>query len=352
MNPAILHKSTSLASHSCTFKAILSFALLMITSFNLIAQDSVTTINTEKKYLNADTTKVDPSRFQSDINHYLLTRKEIKRRERIVAITNIVGYGAVMYGLNEAWYANYPRSRFHTFDDNMEWLQVDKVGHMYSAYVESRASMELWRWTGIERKKRIWLGGLSGAFYQTVIETLDGFSSQWGWSWGDFAANIVGSTALISQELAWNDQRIKIKFSVHKNNYSDPVLKARANDLYGKSFSESFLKDYNAQTYWASANIRSFFPESKLPAWLSIAVGYGANGMFGASSNISKDSSFYRPDIKRYRQWYLSPDIDLTKIKTKKKAVKLLLTVLSAFKFPMPSLEYSNGQFRFNAFHF
>ena len=64
-----------------------------------------------------------------------------------------------------------------------EWKQVDKVGHFYSAYIESRASMELWRWTGIDRKKRIWIGGMSGAFYQTVIEILDGFSAGWGWSW-------------------------------------------------------------------------------------------------------------------------------------------------------------------------
>jgi uncharacterized protein YfiM (DUF2279 family) len=237
----------------------------------------------------------------------------------------------------------------------MEWLQVDKTGHMYSAYIEGRASMEMWRWTGISRKKRIWLGGLSGAFYQTVIETLDGFSSEWGWSWGDFTANILGSTTLIAQELAWNDQRIKLKFSFHKNSYADAELSNRADEIYGKTLLERSIKDYNAQTYWASANIKSFFPESKVPAWLAVAVGYGADGMFGARDNIwtDKDGGYHnRSGVNRYRQWYLAPDIDLTKIKTKKKGVKYLLLALSAFKFPTPSLEFSNGSFKLNALHF
>lgn len=316
----------------------------------LIAQDTLTLTN---KYDTLIAEKQAPIITSITTK---LTDKQMKKRVRGVAIANVVGYSGIMVGLNSAWYANYPRSGFHFFNDNKEWLQVDKVGHMYSAYIESRASMELWRWTGVSREKRNWLGGLSGAVYQTTIEILDGFSTEWGFSWGDFSANIVGSGVLIAQELAWDDQRIKIKFSLHKNNYADQGLNQRADEIYGKSLAERALKDYNAQTYWASANLKSFFPSSNLPAWLSIAVGYGADGMFGANENIGKDKegtiNFDRRDIKRYRQWYLSPDIDLTKIKTNKKAVRFLLTVLSAFKFPAPSLEFSNGKFKVHALHF
>jgi uncharacterized protein YfiM (DUF2279 family) len=285
-----------------------------------------------------------------------LTRQQVKSRVRIATVTSAVSYSVILAGLNAAWYADYPRSGFHFFNDNAEWLQVDKVGHMYSAYIESRASMELWRWTGIERKKRIWIGGLSGAAYQTVIELLDGFSTEWGWSWGDFTANILGSASLISQELAWNDQRIKLKFSFHKNDYGDPALNKRADELYGKTLGQRFIKDYNAQTYWASANLHAFYPTSNLPTWLSVSVGYGAEGMFGARENLATDKdgniTFDRRDIKRYRQWYLAPDIDFTKIKTRKKGVKYLFVMLSAFKFPTPSLEFSNGKFKVHALHF
>ncbi len=273
-----------------------------------------------------------------------------KKRVRFVTVSNVVAYGALLVGLNAEWYAKYPRSGFHFFNDDAEWLQVDKVGHAYSAYTESRASMEAWRWAGLPRKERIWIGGLSGVAYQSIIEVLDGFSSQYGFSPGDFTANIIGSGMFIAQEFAWNDQRIKFKFSFHRKNYGEADLDKRADAIYGSTEIERFIKDYNAQSYWLSANIKSFFPDTRLPRWLSFSFGYGAEGMFGARSNVALDANgnviFDRSDIKRYRQWYISPDVDFTKIKTNKKGLKILFFILDAFKFPAPTLEYSNGSFK------
>lgn len=285
-----------------------------------------------------------------------LSKKTIDRRIRVVAGVNIVGYGLGMVALYQAWYKNYPQGKFHTFNDIGEWQQMDKIGHMFSAYADSKASMELWRWTGISRKKRIWLGGMSGAAYQTIIEVLDGFSTEWGWSWGDFAANIAGSGLLVAQELAWDEQRVQLKASFHKKTYTDPTLNARSDELFGKSSAERFLKDYNGQTYWLSVSPKAFFPASRFPAWLQMSVGTGTEGMFGGYDNIAKDEvgniTFNRTDIARRRQWYLAPDIDLTKIKTNKKGVKVALRILNVFKFPTPSVEYSRGKFSWNWLHF
>ena len=57
---------------------------------------------------------------------------------------------------------------------------------------------------------------------------------------------------------------------------------------------ERMLKDYNGQTYWLSANLKSFFQGSNIPAWLNVAVGYGADGMFGGFENkwIDEDHGF------------------------------------------------------------
>jgi uncharacterized protein YfiM (DUF2279 family) len=285
-----------------------------------------------------------------------LSSRQKTQRIRIVTTANLLGYSAAMIGLYHAWYKDYPQGNFHVFNDIREWKQMDKLGHVYSAYAESKASMELWRWTGISRKKRIWLGGMSGAMYQTAIEVLDGFSTEWGWSWGDFAANVTGSGMLVAQELAWDEQRIQMKWSFHRKRYTDPVLNDRSNDLFGKGSPERFLKDYNGQTYWISTTLKPFFPDSRLPAWLQLSVGTGAEGLFGGYENLGKDKdgniSFARPDIKRYRQWYLAPDIDLTKIKTNKKGIKLALQLLNVFKFPTPSLEMSNGKLSWNWIHF
>ena len=127
-------------------------------------------------------------------------------------------------------------------------------------------------------------------------------------------------------------------------------LIARANNIFGTSDIERLIKDYNAQTYWLTANIQPFLKKANLPKWLCISFGYGAEGLFGARENIARDKqgniTFDRSDIRRYRQWYLSPDIDLSKIKTKKKVVRFLLNVACAFKFPMPALEFSQGQIK------
>ena len=270
-----------------------------------------------------------------------------KKRVKLVAAGNILAYAAVTVGFNSAWYSKYPRSKFHFFNDNDEWLQVDKAGHIYGAYIQSFGSYEMWRWSGLPRKQRIWIGGLSGIAYQSIIETLDGFSAEYGWSWGDYASNIAGSGLFIAQELLWDDQRIKLKFSFNNKDYGSEELNDRADKLFGKTTNERFVKDYNGTTDWMSINIKSFLPQTKIPGWFSLAIGYGAEGMFGARSNVAKDASgniiFNRSDIKRYRQWYLSPDIDLNKIKTNKRAVKLLLSALNAFKFPAPAFEFSNG---------
>jgi len=333
---------------------------LTLFSISLIAQESTNQsdqlVLDTGRIANPSPTGVSFVNFHMDKANLLISPVQKKRRTWLIGGANVLGYGGTMIGLYNAWYKNYPQSKFHTFNDWPEWKQVDKVGHFYSAYIESYGSMKMWQWTGMERKKRIWIGGMSGAMYQTVIEVLDGFSTGWGWSWGDFSANVLGSGTLVAQELAWDEQRIRFKFSFHKKNYADPSLDQRSDKLFGNSLAERMLKDYNGQTYWASANLKSFFKQSRLPAWLSVAVGYGAEGMFGGTENIGKDENgniiFYRPDIKRYRQWFLAPDIDLTKIRTNKKGIKFLFTILSAFKFPAPSLEYGNGRFRLHAIHF
>jgi uncharacterized protein YfiM (DUF2279 family) len=280
-----------------------------------------------------------------------------KGRVGLVTAAHIIGYGGTSIALYSDWYKDYPQSNFHFFNDNHEWKQVDKVGHSYSAYIEAYASMEMWRWAGLSRRKSAWIGALSALAYQSIIETMDGFSSEWGWSWGDVGANVFGTGLLMGQELLWNEQRIKYKFSFHRINYGSTDLNMRANSVYGSSFAERMIKDYNGQTYWLSANLKSFLPGSNLPPWLSVAIGYGADGMFGASGNIVKDPdgsiAFDRSDITRYRQYYISPDIDLTKIKTRSKVLKFAFGVLNAFKFPLPSIEFnSKGKIGFHVVHF
>lgn len=285
-----------------------------------------------------------------------LPQKNYSARKWLVGGFSAAGYGSSIYILNKAWYKDYPRTSFHTFNDAGEWKQMDKIGHAWTTYNTSRIVSGMWRWAGQDRKSAVLLGTGSSILFMTSIEYLDGLSADWGWSWPDFGMNMFGAALFASQELGWKDQKIQLKFSTHFRNYKDPQLEQRANDLFGKSWQERMLKDYNAQTYWLSFNLSALTNSQKLPSWLSIAVGYGAGGMFGGYENRSFDETgnpaFDRRDIARYRQWYLAPDIDLTRIRTRSKFVRSALFVLNAFKFPAPALELSSGKLKVKALVF
>ncbi|MFC2176267.1 DUF2279 domain-containing protein [Bacteroidota bacterium] len=241
-------------------------------------------------------------------------------------------------GLNEIWYAHEPRAKFHFFDDSKEWLQLDKAGHFQTSYSIGYYYIDLMRWAGFNRKTSIWAGGFMGSVYLAGIEILDGFSGAWGFSAVDFTANTAGSLAVIVQELVWNEQRITPKFSFHPSRYAQ----YRPN-LLGDNFGSQMIKDYNGQTYWLSVNIHSFLKdESKFPRWLNVAIGFGADGMIGGDYNPQFDEAGTElPRFIRHRQFYLSLDVDLTKIKTKKKWLRTIFKAVNLIKLPFPTVEFN-----------
>lgn len=279
-----------------------------------------------------------------------------RQRLWLVGGAHVALWGGSYIALNKAWYADYPKESFHFFNDNREWLQMDKAGHVWTAYQMSRFSGALWNWTGLNHGTSAWLGGLSGVAYQSIIEIQDGFSSEWGFSWGDMAANVAGSALYTAQELAWKEQRLTVKMSYWPYDYPTAELQARRNQLFGKSLPERLLKDYNSQTFWLSANLHSFLPQMKLPRWLNLAVGYSAEGMLGGFENIWTDKggvSHHRPDIARTRHFYLSPDIDFTKIKTRSRFLRSAFFVLNMIKIPAPALELgSKGKLKGHLLYF
>lgn len=268
------------------------------------------------------------------------------QRRNTVLISETVIAASVLVGLNQIWYADYPRSSFHTINDNSEWLQMDKAGHVFSSYHLGNFGKSTLAWSGVSKKNQLIYGSTLGFAFLSVVEVMDGYSSNWGASLGDVGANAAGTALFVSQELLWKEQRIVPKFSFH----TTPYASARPNVL-GSSLSEQILKDYNGQTYWLSANVHSFFKGSKIPSWFNIAIGYGAEGMITGNEELV--NTVFLPESERFRQFYFSFDVDLTKIKTKSHLLKTVFEIFNTIKIPAPTFEISSrGDFKFHYFYF
>ena len=275
------------------------------------------------------------SGFGQQLNTFLKPSDtlNIKRRNAVVVSETALGASALI-GLNELWYKDYDRSKFHTINDLDEWMQMDKIGHAFSSYQLARVGADVFNWSGVSKKDQLIYGATFGFTFLSAVEIFDGFSKEWGFSWSDIGANALGTGLYIGQELLWEEQRLQLKYSFHQTPYA-----AMRPERLGNSFIEQMFKDYNGQTYWLSANLDAFFKEANFPKWLNIAIGYSANGML-TGENEPVNNMFTSQD--RYRQFYLSFDVNLTNINTKSRVLKTIFSVLNVIKVPLPTIEFNS----------
>lgn len=255
-------------------------------------------------------------------------------RRNAVVIAESSLAGLTLIGLDRLWYADYPRSKFHTLNDNNEWLQMDKLGHVFTSYQLGRVGANVLNWSGVRKKDQLIYGSTLGFTFLTAVEVMDGFSEEWGFSWGDMIANAAGTGLYVGQELLWQEQRIVLKYSFHQTKYA-----SQRPDKLGDGFFEEFLKDYNGQTYWLSANVHSFFKGSNFPKWLNVAIGYGGDGMLSGENETVNNSMISQ---NRIRQFYLSLDVDLSRIKTNSRFLRTIFDVFNVIKVPFPALEFTD----------
>ena len=257
----------------------------------------------------------------------------LRRRLRWLASGYALSYGTLYTGLTTSWYTGQ-KVPLHWFNDLPEWQQLDKCGHFWGAFQESRGAVDMLRWAGLSEKKAIWYGSFFGFVLQSPIEILDGRDPQYGASATDLAANFLGSVGVLSQQLLWHDIRLMPKWSFHLSPYA-----AQRPNVLGRTVAERFLKDYNGQTYWLCADVGAFLkPGNKYPRWLQPAFGYGGEDMV-----YNEDGRNAAAGLRPYRQFYFSLDVDLRRIPTRHVWLKRVFYTLSIFHLPAPALEV-NGR--------
>lgn len=251
--------------------------------------------------------------------------------------TLLIGAAATLPYINKAESVN-----FHFDNDNSGYLQVDKLIHSFYSYTASSIWFKGLTKAGVKRGNAIIFSGAIGCLLLAPKEISDGFSKDGGFSWGDMAANAAGTALYVGQELLFNEQVIKYKFSFSRSEYAD-----LSNGYLGKTIERSYFRDYNGHSYWLSINANKIFPVKKIPDWISLAAGYSANGMYGKYENKKVYKGVLIPETQRYRQILFSLDIDWSKINVRSKFLKTIFHGLNFIKVPFPTLEINSlGDFK------
>ena len=269
------------------------------------------------------------------------TTADTSHLRTLLLITGVY-WGAGFPVMEHVWYRDRERVPFHFFNDNRAYLQVDKFGHAFGAYVQSYIGYHWLREAGVSQTNSLIFGGALGVVLQAPIEVMDGIHEGWGFSWGDMAANSVGSSLVVGQALLFGDQIVKNKFSYWPSRYA-----GIANGYLGATALERLLEDYNGHTYWLSIPIARVTGLNRIPRWLNVALGYGADGIIGEFENIEEFRGVPIPEVSRERQYLLSLDVDWTKLTSTSPLIRTVLTALTFVKLPSPTLQVdSRGRLR------
>ena len=286
---------------------------------------------------------------QRELNIFQVPDSISKIRTWSVSGVSLVGTSSVLAVLYKEWYSDYTTVPFHFFNDNNEWLQMDKLGHGVASFYGGYYGYNVLRWAGVNENKSIYYGGMYGFAFLLATEIMDGLSSGWGASLGDLTANGLGTGLFITQQLYFHKQIVTPKFSYWPTKYSNyrPAL-------LGDNHWNRWLKDYNGQVYWLSFSFSDIhICSSFFPKWISFAFGYSGDGMLGGSYNPTFDEKGEElPTFNRQRELYISVDLNFKKIKTKSAFLNSFLKGISFIKFPAPAIRIKQNSLQLIPLHF
>jgi len=222
------------------------------------------------------------------------------------------------YGIqNDMWWKGEP-ARFHT-NWTQDWnasLGADKVGHFYFGNLVSTIYSNAFQWSGFSKTNSLLYSGLFTLSYQTFLEIRDGFSQQYGFSWGDFTANSLGSMYPYFQ----HNYPILQNFNFKISYYPSEKFRNGSNDY--------IMDDYESTYHWLSIDINKLLPnkwDNYLPKFINIAIGHSVTGL----DNLRN----------RNHEFYFGIDWDLSAIKTESNLINSILEILNKYHLPAPTVK-------------
>ena len=224
--------------------------------------------------------------------------------------------------LNNLWWKG-ERSDFHfNFDEDWKYaLGSDKFGHAYFPYLATDIYEGAFVWSGMDSTTALWSAAGFTLFYQTYIEVRDGFSKQYGFSFGDFGADVLGAGYPIAQHYipALRNFTFKISF--------DPSAEYKAGHY------NAIIDDYESAYGWLSINVHNLLPESWqewYPKWINLAIGHSVKNI-------------YLSPVNGYHEWYLALDWNLEGLPGDGWFWNVVKHYLNYYHLPSPAVRVSPG---------
>jgi len=266
---------------------------------------------------------VRPSRWE-DVPVY--RHEGLSRARFAVALSGVGIYDLAFYEtLKKPWWSG-EKSGFHVIND---WwgnyaMEVDKCAHAYAGQSMALIAAQSYQWSGMTRRQGLFWGGVTGVAMLAQVEVLDGYTRRYGFSTGDFAANLVGAFYPLAQEV-WDPLRlVTLKMSWHPRRFEDTGYDHNPSP-------PNLLEDYDRMTYWLALDINGMLPagvQRYWPDWLGVALGYGVKNAF---SQCEGD---------RMRECYVALDLDPTRANLGNGWLARALAPLHYIHLPAPAIRF------------
>jgi hypothetical protein len=217
----------------------------------------------------------------------------------------------------EIWWKGQ-RTSFH-FNWSDDWtysLGGDKLGHFYFPYLVTNIYTQAFEWSGMNRKQSLYTAASIAFAYQTYIEIRDGFSAQYGFSWGDFTANLLGAAYPILQDKNPFFNNFNWKISFHPSN------------RFKQNSHRAIIDDYESTYHWLTLNIFNLLPEqiqTYFPEFINLTIGHSVANL----------------DYQGRHEIFIGLDWNLEALPGDHWLLKLLKRNLNYYRIPAPVIRLS-----------
>lgn len=245
----------------------------------------------------------------------------------------VLNAGAIAF-LHKIWYGSAGTTSWHWYDkpggrgwydDWFNYVQQDKLGHLYNSWELTRLAAAYGQWSGLSRRNAALLGAGATTFFMAQIELFDGFSEIYGASRTDLLANATGSVLAGVQHLYPDGTDwFTFKYAYHPSPYYEP----------DKSLG-NLITDYQGFTFWLSLRPERMLPfraQSIWPDWLALSVGHSGIGLdhpFSGRGNT--------PEHRR--QLLIGPDVIVGELVDLPRSMQALEHLLSIIRLPLPAFQ-------------